>query len=111
MSAIRPSSTSGSGLVREKRSIDSRALCWKLLVRLLAARDADQLEALRQRPLVGEVVERGQQLAVGEVAGRAEDHQRRRMDRQALEPLDQRVLVSFDRRGAVGGAELSSALP
>ena len=36
---------------------------------------------------------RRQQLAVGQVAGGAEDDQRRRVDREALEPLDQRVLL------------------
>ena len=65
----------------------------EVLVGLLAARDADQLEALGQRPLVREVVERRQQLAVREVAGAAEDHEDGRMDRQPLETLDERVLL------------------
>ena len=64
---------------------------------LLAARDADQVEALGQRALVGEVVERRQQLALGEVAGGPEDHERRRVDREALEALGERVLL--DGRG------------
>src|SRR4029079_11552218 len=38
----------------------------ELLVGLVAARDADQVEALPQRALVGEVVDRRQQLAPGE---------------------------------------------
>ena len=66
----------------------------EVVVGLLAARDADQVEALGERALVGEVVERGQQLAAGEVAGGAEDDQRRRRDREPLEPLDERVLAS-----------------
>jgi uncharacterized protein involved in type VI secretion and phage assembly len=40
---------------------------------------------------VGEVVERRQQLAPGEVAGGAEDDQRRRVDRQALEAVGQGI--------------------
>ena len=40
-----------------------------------------------------EVVDRRQELAVRQVPGRAEDHERRRMDRQALESLDERVLL------------------
>ena len=39
-----------------------------------------------------EVVERGEQLAVREVPGGAEDDQRRRVDRQPLETLDERIL-------------------
>ena len=57
------------------------------------ARDADQVEALGQRALVREVVDRRQQLALREVAGAAEDDERRRVDRQPLEPLDERVLA------------------
>ncbi len=78
----------------------------ELFVRLLAARDPDQLEALGKRALVGEVVERRQQLPMREIAGRAEDHERRRMHRQALEPLDERVfgLLPLDRGGGHGGA-------
>ena len=74
----------------------------KVLVRLLAAGDADQLEPLRECSLVREVVQSGQQLAAGEVARRAEDDERGRMDRKVLEPLDQRVLdrgLLFDDRG------------
>ena len=65
----------------------------EVLVLLAAARHPDQLEALRQRPLVGQVVERGEQFAVSQVAGRTEDDQRGRADRQALEPFDQRVFL------------------
>ena len=60
---------------------------------LVRARAPDQEEALGQRALVGQVVERGQQLAPGQVPGRPEDDQRRRVDREALEALDERVLV------------------
>ena len=81
------SSTFGSGSRRENCVIASLGLLAELLVGHVAARDADEVEALGQRALVGEVVERRQQLAVGQVARRAEDHQRRRVDRQALEPL------------------------
>ena len=65
----------------------------EVVVLLLATGHADHLESLRQRPFVGEVVERRQQLAVREVTGRAEDHERGRADGEALEPLDQRVVL------------------
>ena len=65
----------------------------EVVVRDVRARHPDQVEALGQRALVREVVERRQQLAVGEVARGAEDHQRRRVDRQPLEPLDEGVLL------------------
>ena len=60
--------------------IDSRATVAELVVGLLAARDADQVEALGQRALVGEVVERGQQLAVARspVAPKIDQRRRRR---------------------------------
>ena len=58
----------------------------ELVVGEVRARAADEREVLGQRALVGEVVERGQELAAREVAGRAEDHERRGVDRQALEP-------------------------
>ncbi len=47
-----------------------------------------------------EVVDRRQQLPVGEVAGAAEYDERGWMDREALEPLDKRVLLLGDRHGA-----------
>ena len=62
------------------------ALLAVVLVRFVFARDADEVEALGQRALVREVVERGQQFALGEVAGGAEEHERRRRDGQALSP-------------------------
>ncbi len=88
----------------------------EVLVLLIAPADADHLEALGQLALVGEVVERGQQLAVREVAGGAEDDQRRRMHRQPLESLDERVVGvgEVDRGGgahvlgAAGGAGKAS---
>ncbi len=55
------------------------------------ARDADQVEPLGQRPLVREVVDRRQQLALRQVARRPEDDQRRRVDRKPLEPLGEGV--------------------
>ena len=58
------------------------------------ARRADQVEALGQRALVREVVDRRQQLALGQVARAAEDDERRRVDGQPLEPLDERVLAA-----------------
>ena len=65
----------------------------ELVVGLLAARDPDQVEALGQRPFVGEVVDRRQQLAPGEIPGGAEDDERRPGDGQALQSLDERVLL------------------
>src|SRR5206468_10341330 len=74
--------------------LDRRArLALVLLVRQVRARDADEVEALGQRALVGHVVDGGQQLAPREVAGRAEDRHRRGADRQALEARGQRVLL------------------
>ena len=93
MSSIRPVSTFGSGRRREKRPIDSRRHLPEVVVLLLATGDTDQLEALGQGALVGEVVERRQQLAVREVTGGAEDDERGRADGQPLEPLDQRVIL------------------
>ena len=46
-----------------------------------------------------EVVDRGQELALRQVPRTAEDHERRRVDRQALESLDQRVLLLYDSHG------------
>ena len=63
-----------------------------VLVLFFFARDADQVEALGQGAVVGQVVEGRQQFAPGQVAGGAEDDERRRCDRQALEAGCQRVL-------------------
>ncbi len=52
----------------------------EVLVRLIATRHSDELEALGQRALVSEVVEGGKQLAVREIAGGPEDDQGRGMD-------------------------------
>jgi hypothetical protein len=57
-----------------------------------AAGDTDELEALGERALVRQVVERREQLAVRQVPRRPEDHQGGRMDGKPLEPFDQRVL-------------------
>ena len=57
------------------------------------------MEALGQRAVVGEVVQRGQQFALGEIAAGAEDDERRGCDRQALETLGERVLGA----GLIGG--------
>ena len=65
-----------------------------VLVRFFFARDPDQMKALGQRALVREVVQRGQQFALREIACGAEDHERGRRDRPALEPGDERVLGS-----------------
>ena len=46
------------------------------VIALVAPREADDHHARGQVAVGGEVVERGHQLAVGEVAGRAEDHER-----------------------------------
>ena len=90
---------------RAARELDDRlaALAREVVVALLAPGDADQLEALRQRALVREVVERGEQLAVREVAGGAEDDERGGRDRQALEPFDERVLLGLGGGRGVDG--------
>ena len=53
----------------------------QLLAVLLVAqglpRGTDDRECRRQEPLQGEVVERGDELALGEIAGAAEDDDRR----------------------------------
>ena len=110
MRSSSPSSTCASGSRRELLRIDSCATVAELVVGLLAAGGADQVEALGQRALVGEVVERGQQLALGEVARRAEDDHRRRRDRQPLEALDERVLADLLARrvGGDGGRHLEA---
>jgi hypothetical protein len=66
-------------------------------VAVLAPGEADEVEALGQRPVVREVVERGQQLAVGQVARGPEDDQGRRVDGLTLEALDERVRGLLDR--------------
>jgi hypothetical protein len=71
-----------------------------VVVRDVRARHSDQVEALRQRPLMGQVVDRRQQLAVGEVPRAAEDDHRRRVDREPLQSLDERVLLLDDRHRA-----------
>ena len=68
----------------------------ELLVRLVPARDSDQLEALGKRALVSKVVQRRKQLAVGKIAGRAEDDQDRGVYGKPLQALDQRVLAGQD---------------
>ena len=82
---------------------------------LIPASHSDHLEALGQLSLVGQVVERRQELAVGQIAGRAEDHQGGRMDRQALQALDERVLDvgQVQRRGGTHsfGAVLTACPP
>jgi hypothetical protein len=77
----------------------------ELLVGHLRARHANEVEALGQRALVREVVDRRQQLAVREVARGSEDDQRRGVDRQALEPLDEGVL------GADGSGDSAHSSP
>jgi hypothetical protein len=68
------------------------ALLAVVLVLFFFARDAHQVETLGQRALVGEVVERRQQFASGQIAGRAEDDQGRWSYRQPLQPSRQWVL-------------------
>ena len=107
MSPSNPASTSGFGLRRENRSIDSSRELAELVAGLLAPRHADQLEALGERPLVGQVVERRQQLPVGEVAGGPEHHQDRRTNGKPLETLDERIL-NLELRCFDGGAHTIS---
>src|SRR5215216_6204166 len=79
---------------RPPRELLDRVMCLlaELVVRPAGTGAADQVEALGQRALVRQVVDRRHQLALGQVARRAEDDQRRRVDGQPLEPLDERVL-------------------
>src|SRR5438477_205473 len=56
------------------------------------ARRTDDRERRRQEPLQGEVVERGHQLAGGEVPGASEDHDGRRFGcARETQPFTQRV--------------------
>jgi hypothetical protein len=57
-----------------------RALTEARVVETARAR-ADDRAALRQQPLVGQVVERRKQLAAGQITGRAEDDHRLRRRR------------------------------
>ena len=78
---------------------------------MVAPRHADELKALRQRALVREVVERREELAVSEIAGRPEDHECGRVHRQPLESFDERVLLAGALRsdGAHQGFSLRSS--
>jgi hypothetical protein len=67
-----------------------------LIVRHVGSRDGDQVEALGERALVREVVDRGKELAVRQIPRGAEDHERGGMHREALEARDQRVLLLYD---------------
>src|SRR5262249_36301674 len=69
------------------------ALGPEVLVRFVAARDADQVEVTGQRAIVGEVVEGRQQFAPGQVAARSEDDQRGGRYRQALQTGGERILA------------------
>ena len=64
----------------------------ELLRRLRRARDADDRELLRQQLAVGERVERGDQLALRQVARGTEDHDGARLGAPPqLQPFEQRV--------------------
>ena len=67
--------------------------CRKSVVVLGAARNADDGELLGQQSAESERVDRGDELALREVAGRAEDDEHARIRRAPqLQPLEQRVL-------------------
>src|SRR5262249_5156017 len=77
----------------------------ELLVGLLGARDADDRELLGQKPAEGQRVERGEELLLRQVAGRAEDDHGARVRRAPkLQPLEERILG--DRRHAREGTIL-----
>ena len=101
------SRTASSGVRREYSAHRLGRQLAELLVGHLAARDPDEVEALGQRAVVREVVERGQQLAVGQVARRAEDREVRRVDGQPLEALGERVVVETS--GGVDGTVVLTA--
>ena len=66
----------------------------ELVVRLFRARDADDCEVLGQQAAVGERVERGEELAFRQVAGRAEDDEDAGVRRPPdLQPFEQRVVL------------------
>ena len=60
----------GAGVLAHRVVHDLR----EVLVGPVAAGEADEREAGRQQPAVGEVVDRRHELLAGEVAGDAEDH-------------------------------------
>src|SRR6266550_3823206 len=63
-----------------------------LLVAQWLPRGTDDGERRRQEPLQSEVVERGDELALGEIAGAAEDDDRRGLgDAREPQPFSQRV--------------------
>jgi hypothetical protein len=75
--------------VERDRLVQLGAVC---LVRERAPRRADDRERRREEPLQGEVVKRRDELALGEVAGAAEDDDRRGLrDACEPEPFAQRV--------------------
>ncbi len=76
----------------------------------IPARDAHQVKALGQSAVVREVVQRGQQFALGEVAGCAEDDERRRRDGQPLESGRERI-VRLRELGWPAGRELHRHRP
>src|ERR1700693_1575780 len=76
---------------RELRDLFRRVLAKRVVGQVVDLR-AHHAEAGREQALLGEVVERGQQLAPAEVAGRAEDdHQARFAHAVVVEPLGERV--------------------
>ena len=70
---------------------DALNLVAERLVGVRPAADGDDLELVRQQVRAPQLEQRGHDLAVREVAGRAEDHQRGRVDRQALEAFGEGV--------------------
>ena len=81
-----------------------------LVVTQLAPGDADQKEALGQRAVVRQVVDRGQQLALRQVARPAEDHEARRRRGEPLQALGERVLGGDGGRHGAGPGGLAGAV-
>src|SRR5260221_5642956 len=79
------------------------------IVRQIVDRRAHHREARRQQALLGQVVQRGQQLFAGEVSGAAEDdHDRGVRDAIVVQPLGKRIPL---RHGAGGGAQTRAFSP
>jgi hypothetical protein len=79
----------------------------ELVVRLFRARDADDCEVLGQEAAVGERVERREQLAFRQVAGRTEDDEDAGVRRPPdLQPFEQRVLLEWGGRHVTPSGDL-----
>ena len=98
--------------MRAPSSAALRASAGEVAVTPVAAREAEQSEAGRQQPAVGEVVDGGDQLLVCQVAGDPEHHESARLRDPGQPPVTrvaQRVAAQAERGGLSGHAVPSLA--